>query len=391
MLIAPKHDTPAPLGAVESPPLQVLHIGPDMNGRGGIPAVIRTLMASPLASGHRFSFLRTYGSSSPGKRLLIFARGMLDLAAWCRRPGERLVHIHAATRGSWYRKAVATALVKALSRPVLLHFHAGAGDIRDFEQRLGPIRLGLIRWAFLQADEVIAVSAASAAEVQRIIGFDAVAVVPNAAPTIADDATGRPAEASPPAIVYLGGFANPAKGSEVLIEALPSVLAADPDVRILLAGPGEPTAAAEVLLRSPRVRWEGYLNADEKALALQEAQLFVMPSISEGMPVALLEAMAYGLAVVATRVGGIPEVATDGFDARLVEAGHSTVLALTLIELLADPDRRRELGRAARQRAEQLNDNEVFSPLEEIYGAIGAPGLLRPSFEPAPALAREAA
>ena len=353
--------------------VEVLHIGPDMHGPGGIPAVIRTLLASPLAERHRFTFLRTYGDSSSRKRLLTFGRSLLDLAVWCRRPGDRVVHIHAATRGSWYRKATAVALVKGLGRPVVLHFHAGAGDILAFEQRLGPVRLWLMRWAFPKADGVIAVSAASAAEVQRMFGFDEVRVVPNAAPSVDAAATGRPPEAPRPTLVYLGGFANPAKGSDVLLDALPGVLASDADVEVLLAGPGEPPAAAEELLRSPRVRWGGYLDAATKAEAMREAQVFVMPSVSEGMPVALLEAMAYGLAIVATRVGGIPEVADHGVNAVLVEPRDSAVLARSLVELLADPERRAELGRAARQRAERLNDREVFGPLEAVYRAVVEP------------------
>ena len=383
--------TSEPVPSGEPAEVQVLHIGPDMHGPGGIPAVIRTLLASPLADRHDLSFLRTYGSSSPGKRLMIFGQGMLDLAAWCRRPGDRVVHIHAATRGSWYRKATAVALVKSLGRPVVLHFHAGAGDIRAFEQRLGPARLGLMRWAFPKADDVIAVSAASAAEVGRIFGFDAIRVVPNAAPSVADDATGRAPESPRPALVYLGGFANPAKGSDVLLEALPAILDADADVEVLLAGPGEPPAAADELLRSPRVRWAGYLTGEPKAAAMREAQVFVMPSISEGMPVALLEAMAYGLAIVATRVGGIPEVAEHGANALLVEPHDSAALARSLTELLADPERRGALGRAARERAQRLNDGEVFGPLDAVYRAVVASARARPASTPRRGVAMETA
>jgi glycosyltransferase involved in cell wall biosynthesis len=370
----------APAGTAAA--AHVLHIGPDMHGPGGMPAVIRTLLASPLAEQHELSFLRTYGSSSPVRRLLTFGRGLVELAAWCRRPGERLVHVHTATRGSWYRKAIAVALVKSLDRPVVLHYHAGVGDIRAFEAKLGPVRLGLLRWAFRQADAVIAVSAASAAEVERIFSFERVAVVPNAAPAVPSGATGVPPEAPRPSLVYLGGFANPAKGSDVLVEALQDVLDTDPDVRVLLAGPGEPTAEAEALMATGRVRWAGYLDAVTKAEALREAQVFVMPSVSEGMPVALLEAMAYGLAIVATDVGGIPEVVTDDREAVLVPARDAAALAGAMRALLADPERRGALGRAARSRAERLNDGEVFGPLDTVYRAAVAPGV-----RPAPSAA----
>ena len=241
-----------------------------------------------------------------------------------------------------------------------------------FEQRLGPVRLALIRWAFRQADAVIAVSAASAAEVQRIFAFTSVDVVPNAAPDVHADATGRPPESAPPTIVYLGGFANPAKGSDVLFAALAELLAAGAELEVLLAGPGEPAAQPPALLESPRVRWDGYLSEEPKAAAMRDAQVFVMPSVSEGMPVALLEAMAYGLAIVATTVGGIPEVAEHGANAILVEPDDSIALALALGQLLADPELRGRLGRAARARAEHLNGVEVFGRLEALYETVAA-------------------
>lgn len=383
--------TPEPACAGTPGGVQVLHIGPDMYGPGGMPAVIRTLMASSLAERYGFSFLRTYGSPRRAKRLLTFGRSMLDLAAWCRGSGDRVVHIHTATRGSWYRKATAAALVKGLGRPAVLHFHAGAGDIRAFEQRLGPVRLGLMRWAFSKADGVIAVSAASAAEVGRIFGIEEVEVVPNFAPSVDVAATGRLPESPRPTILYLGGFANPAKGGDVLLDALAAVLVADPEVEVLLAGPGEPPAAAEALLRSPRVRWAGYLVAEPWAAAMREAQIFVMPSVSEGMPVALLEAMSYGLAIVATRVGGIPEVAEHGVNAVLVEPRDSAALALAVGELLADPELRGELGRAARERAERVNDGAVLGQLEAVYRTVVTPARGRMRLLPLAAVSTDAA
>jgi glycosyltransferase involved in cell wall biosynthesis len=357
--------------------VHVLHIGPDIKGPGGMPAVIRTLMASPLAERYGFAFLRTYGSASNFKRLMTFGGGLFGLVVWCCRPGDRVVHVHTATRGSWYRKAIAVTVVKALGRPVVLHFHAGEGDIKAFEQRLGRVRLRLVRWAFAKSDSVIAVSAAGAAEVKRIFSFDAVGVVPNAAPSV--DAATRPRQQEParPRIVYLGGFANPAKGSDVLLDALAAVAAVQPDLDVLLAGPGEPPAAAAALMRSAKVRWAGYLLEEPKVAALREAQIFVMPSVSEGMPVALLEAMAHGLAIVATRVGGIPEVVEHGVDALLVEPHDSAALALALRELLADPVLRDRLGRAARGRAARLNETQVFEQLEAVYRKTRHPGRVR--------------
>jgi glycosyltransferase involved in cell wall biosynthesis len=88
------------------------------------------------------------------------------------------------------------------------------------------------------------------------------------------------------------------------------------------------------------------------------------------MPVVLLEAMAYGRAIVATHVGGIPEVLTDGVDARLVAPGDPSALAAALSSLLGDERTRRRLGSNVRSRAAQLNETAVCTPLAELYEQV---------------------
>jgi len=338
-----------------------------------MPAVVRTLLASPLAEDHDLSFLTTHRSQRPWTRLITFAVALLRLIAWCLGRGPRIVHVHTATRGSWYRKAVCVWTARRLDRPVVLHFHGGEGDMRAFADRLSSRRLAPVGAVFLRADRVLAVSVASAAEVERLFGLRDVLVVPNAAPEVLPaDLAGRVADRET-SLVYLGGFANPAKGADTLLDALPNMLERSPGVKVVLAGPGEPPARATALLASSRVRWEGYLDATGKAEVLRDASVFLMPSVSEGMPVALLEAMAYGLAIVATRVGGIPEVVTDGETAVLVEPLDPAAFERAVTGLLADSVRRERLGAAARLRAERLNAGEVFGPIESVYRSL-SPG-----------------
>jgi glycosyltransferase involved in cell wall biosynthesis len=356
------------------PPLRVAHVGPDIAGRGGIPAVLRDLFASPLADAHRLEFIATYGTATYGevdswRRAAVFARGLLRLAAWCAGRGPRLVHVHTATRGSWYRKGLCVLVARALGRPVILHVHAGPGDVAAFCARLGPLRRWLLARAFGAATRVISVSAAGAREVERGLGVRGVAVVPNAAPLTraVAPAAAVPTDADADAgvgVVYLGGFANAVKGGQVLVDALPALLDAAPGVSVSLAGLGAPPA-----LDGPagRVRWLGWMEEAPAAAALAGADIVVLPSLSEGLPVTLLEALVHGRPVVATRVGGMPEVITDDVDGVLVPPGDAAALAGAIAALAADPDRRRRLGRAARARAERLSHEEVYARLDSLY------------------------
>lgn len=346
------------------PPARVAHLGPDPAGPGGMPAVVRDLLESPLAERFAMEAIPTYRTAAPLPRLRIFATSLVAVARWCRGPGPRLLHIHSAVRGSAYRKSAYVVVGVLARRPVLLHLHAGQGDIRDFVARLGPVRRAWLAGIYRCVDRLVSVSRAGADELERAFGRAAL-VVPNAAPRVpADRATPRRPDGGV-RVLYLGGFADPAKGGTVLLEALAAIVRACPEADVTLAGPGEPPPGA--LDRLARVGWVGWVDGAVKEELFRRADLVVFPSISEGLPVALLEAMAYGRAIVATAVGGMPEVLDDGAEARFVPPADPGALARAVEGLAADPHAREALGRAARARAERLNAHDVGDRLEAIY------------------------
>ena len=125
-------------------------------------------------------------------------------------------------------------------------------------------------------------------------------------------------------------------------------------------GPDRPRLEEEIeaLGLSGRVRLAGERRDVPELLAA--ADVFVLPSASEGLPVSVLEAMAAGLPVIASRVGGVPEQVSDGETGLLVEPGDPSDLTAALDRLIADPSLRRRLGAAGRARAEQAFDLDPF-------------------------------
>jgi len=361
-------DVPSSSAAAE-PHIRVLHVGPDPQGHGGMATVIGGLIASPLARRHRLEALATYRSADPLRRLAMFSCALVRLIAWCARGGARIVHVHTAVRGSMYRKAVCVAVAKAMRRPVLLHVHSGAAEIEVFRGRLGPATAWLVRRCIGMADQVVSVSSAGARALSEQFARSDVAVVTNAAPPVTQPRSTRGArDHRPVTVLYLGGFANPVKGGEVLAQALASLVPTAPSMRVLLAGPGQLTPAATALLSGdPTVTWLGWLDEPAKAAALDESDIFVLPSTSEGLPMALLEAMAHGLAIVATDMGGVPDVLSHGADALLVPPGDPDSLASAIRTLVDHPEKRGQLGDAARLRAEELGEDRVAARFDAIY------------------------
>jgi glycosyltransferase involved in cell wall biosynthesis len=332
-------------------------------------AVVRELLVSPLAERYTLEVVPTYRGPDPITRVRVFCVALLRLTSWSLRRRGRIVHVHATVRGSLYRKSVCVLLARALKRRVVLHVHSGAGDIAAFRDGRGRLSLMLFRSAFAAADTVLAVSAASADALGRAYELTSIAVVPNAAPPVVE--VGRKRDRSHVGVVYLGGFANAAKGGDVLLEALAMAIEREPMLRVTLAGPGELPAAGRALVgRGDAVRWAGWLEARDKDERMCGAEVFVLPSRSEGLPIALLEAMAYGLACVATRVGGVPEVMSDEREGLVVEPEHPEALADGLCRLAGDPELRLRLSEAARDAARRLDPAVIADRLDAIYAAL---------------------
>src|SRR6201989_1193743 len=214
---------------------RVLQVGPDVPG--GMRTSMQALYASPLGRDFELDVVTTHRGSGAAQRLLVFARALAAIVAWSLRGRGRIVHVHSTVRGSMYRKAGCVMLAKLLRRRVVFHLHSGPGDVETFRSGLGGPGLACLRAGFRAADVVLAVSDASARALAGAFGAEEIAVVPNAVPGAAG---GRRRERGdgPPLAVYLGGFANPVKGGEVLLEALQSPAVAP--LRFVLAGPGDP-------------------------------------------------------------------------------------------------------------------------------------------------------
>lgn len=341
---------------------RVLQIGPDM--RGGMRAVMRGLFASQLAERYRLEFVATHRGTGWAERLGVYCLSLWRLTWWSLRGRGRIVHIHATVRGSMLRKSFVVLLAKGLRRRVILHMHSGPGDVVYERTKIGPARAALFRLMFRRADIVLAVSAASARALEETYAASGVVVVPNPTPEAPDVPPGR--GGGPLTALYIGGFANRVKGGDELLTALERPGSAG--LRVLLSGPGElPGRGRELIERQPEIEWRGWLEEAEKEELLREAAIFVLPSTSEGLPMALLEAMAWARAIVATAVGGVPDVLTDGSDGLVVPPSDPDALAAALTRLAADPDLRERLGQAARERARRLNAEEVTARLETIY------------------------
>jgi len=161
-------------------------------------------------------------------------------------------------------------------------------------------------------------------------------------------------------------------GVDLLIEALPAIAARAPSVTALLAGDGPETdalrARAHALGVADRVRFLGDVGNERMAQLYHAADLAIVPSRLEATSLAALEAAACGLAVVATRAGGLPEVIEDGVSGVLVDVENHAALAEAAGALLDEPIRRMQLGANARHRVGAMFSwDTIAAETEAIY------------------------
>lgn len=181
--------------------------------------------------------------------------------------------------------------------------------------------------------------------------------------------------AAGPVIVSVGQFA-PVKGHRILIEAFAVVAREKPDAHLVLVGDGPDGGPLRALAASRGLAARiSFLGHRQDPLPFMAASaVFVLPSLSEGMSNALMEAMALGCCIVATRVGAAPDLLEEGVQA-LLPRPAAPDLAEAINRALEDPALRRRLGEAARKRAEAFSADRITSQLDAILREVVPPPL----------------
>lgn len=254
----------------------------------------------------------------------------------------------------------------------------------------GAVRFALRKTAYRQIIRrtagVVAVSAAVRDSLIRELSADAhdaarIHVVTNAVPVPApldpkrrQQIRDRFGVGEGSAFLLAAGRFTEQKNFGDLVTAAGHLAARDLPFRLVIAGDGEERAALlariDVEGLGDRVAAPG--NLTDLAAVMQAADLFVMSSRWEGLPLVLLEAMAAGLPVVAFAIDGVTELVTDGGTGRLATPGDPAALAEALADLSSDPDRRSELGGAGRALIEErFGFDRLIDQLEELYFPVG--------------------
>lgn len=344
---------------------RVLVIATGRKTRGGITSVIKAHETGPQWKKYHCHWIQTHRDGPVWRKICYL------MSAWvgflCRIPFYSIVHIHCAGHRSAARKLFFAKVSRLLGKKIIIHFHPSAEKLL-FEE---PWRTPTLK-LFDLSDMIIVLSPYWGKKIRQASPESNynIKVLYNPCPTV-ERHKGKSAEK----YVLYAGILNDRKGYNRLLEAFAKVADRHKDWKLKFAGNGEIEQAKELQrslgLNDARVKYLGWITGIDKDLVFNGASIYCLPSWGEGFPMGVLDAMAYGIPVVTTPVGGIDEILENGKDCIITPIGDVDALAGALNHLIEDG----ELRFAMVENADKRKDNDfnlknICRQLDQLYCEI---------------------
>lgn len=338
-------------------------VGSAEQSAGGVASVIRTMKRMPLWREFRCGWLGTQIQRGYGVKLWYalkaYARAMLSLWRY------DIVHFHTVPdRIGLLIQLPVFMLARLMHKRIILQIHMG-------NQLQGHTRNRLFLWHLRRADLIVLLAPKwlrmfrewfPEIKVPATVVYNAVAEV----------AEVRPEEKEK--LIIMAAYFNDNKAPDVLLRAWKSIHKKHPDWHIAMLGNGEVarfSKLSEDMGLAGSVTFTGYITGKQKENYFRKASIYCMCSYEEGFPMVVLEAWAYGMSLVTTPVGGLPDVLEPGKNALIFPFGDSESLARDLEQLISSEERRREMaGYSRRFVYSHFSMEQVNSQWEKVYETL---------------------
>lgn len=307
---------------------RVLIIATSHKTRGGITSVIKAHQKGEQWKKFHCKWIETHIDKGDFLKLLYFCKGwilfILNL------PFYDIVHIHTSEPPSAIRKCLFMWWSKLWKKKVIVHFHAFSP-----ETTINGKYQKVYKYLFSHANKVIVLSQLWEKYVNETFHLgDKIQVIYNPCTTEI-----LPEKYTKQNIILYAGTVNARKGYTDMIKAFAKIAFQYPNWEIVFAGNGEienGTTLAKELGIDSQTQFLGWISGKDKDKIFKEASIFCLPSYAEGFPMAVLDAWAYGLPVITTPVGGIPDIAKDGENVLLFQPGDCDKLAIQMERMIKD-------------------------------------------------------
>lgn len=345
--------------------MKICMIVPNPAVKGGIASVVNGYRGSDFEKVHQISYVESYCDGSKIQKFWKAVSGYWAFARQLLLNRPDVVHVHSSFGPSFYRKIPFIYLGRWAGIPVVNHIHGAEFEV--FYEQASTKKKKRIEKVYGKCTRLVVLSEEWKDTIARIVPAEKIDVVENYCkiPDIPYD-TGR----KPEQILFLGELGE-RKGCYDIPSIFEQIKQRCPQAHLIMAGEGQIQQLKEAFAQknlSDEVEFPGWIRGEAKEKLLRESAVFLFPTYHEGMPMAVLEAMGYGMGIVTTQVGGIPKLIFPGKTGYLEEPGAVQKIAQDVISLLQEEELCRKLGQQARKLAEEKYSLEAhFEKLEQTY------------------------
>lgn len=346
--------------------MKVLMIGPDIElVPGGMSSVVKNYLSSELSCKANITYLSTNIEAKITKKICFTLKSYIKYIKYIK--SNDIVHIHMAERGSFYRKSIFILTGKLLNRKIIVHFHGAEFD-KFYNEECNNLKRKYINYILNKADINIALGEEWKNKIEKYSDTEVI-VLNNAVYT--QDCNAYSNENK---YITMLGRLEERKGTFDLIDIADNLIEFDNKLKIILAGDGNLQRVKESIANKKykdNIILLGWIDKVKREEVLKKSLIFTLPSYNEGMPMAILEAMSYGIPVVVTDVGGIPSVVINKENGYLITPGDKENLKLSILDLLKNRDERERISNNNYEKIiKHFNLNKNIEVLYEIYSKL---------------------
>lgn len=336
---------------------RVLILATSRKTRGGITAVLKAHETGVQWKRFHCHWVQTHRDGNNVRKLLYLAFAWLDFLV--RIPFYDIVHVHFSLGTTARRKVPFVKVAKALGKKVIIHLHCGS-QINEIWNKDYTYLFSVADISLLLSENLLHM-----VEEHTGKGHD-YRVCYNPCPQIRKEPILQKKKQ-----ILFSGTLYAGKGYQDLIRAFAKIAKKYPDWKVVFAGNGEVEkgkAISKELCIANQVEFLGWVSGEQKDRAFRESIIFCLPSYAEGFPMAVLDAWAYGLPVITTPVGGIPDVARDGENMLLFNPGDIDTLAKQMEKMIVDEKLRESIAEESTLLAHTtFNVKTINKQLGDIY------------------------
>lgn len=345
---------------------KVCMVVPSFSAKGGIATVVSGYRGSELEKQYNIKYIESYCDGSNVKKIFKAIGACFSFLKEMVINKPDLVHIHSSFGGSFYRKLPFIYMASIFNIPVINHIHGS--EIANLYINASEKKKKLVEYCFDKCRYLVVLSEEWEKNLEVIKTKTPKIVIENYS-TIHQECLKRKNHQDK-TILFLG-FITELKGCFDIPDIAKKVIEQNANVKFILAGSGELEKLQGIIEEkgiSQYFSFPGWVRKREKENLLRNADIFFLPSYTEAMPMSILEAMGYGLPIVTTNVGGIPQLVEDGKNGYMTEPGKIDEFAKVILELIGDDELIYHMGKEGVEKAyEKYSLEKHLEKLCKLY------------------------